>query len=182
MYAKNKFRTVFCAAKAKCTLSKKYINIVFAQNIGIASPADGGNLLNWITANEQNLKGYEIERYNPTDKTWQTMGFFAAKGKATQYDYLDSKTSAGFENLMTQNAPMYYRLKMLDNDNTFTYSKTVTIDITKILRGVKFYCTAVLCFIYVACFGEKRVSAGPFFTPSVFEYFSLLLAFIKIKI
>lgn len=74
-----------------------------------------GNLLIWQTTNEINNKGFEIERKQAD--TWQKLGFVAAKSKTSRYEFVD-------------NSPLstsYYRLKQLDNDGTFDYSKVIVI-------------------------------------------------------
>ena len=80
---------------------------------------EGGNLLTWQTAIEVNNKGFEIERKQ--GDAWQNIGFVAAKSKANDYTFKDEK-------------PLdinYYRLKMVDNDGTFTYSKVISVSMNK---------------------------------------------------
>ena len=85
---------------------------------------EGGNLLTWTTASEVNNKGFEIERAPQPPKgaiqTWETIGFVAAKGKAFDYQFLDitSPSRVGVT---------YYRLKQVDIDGKFDYSKVISI-------------------------------------------------------
>jgi hypothetical protein len=75
------------------------------------------NLLTWQTATETNNKGFEIEKSN-NGKAWQNIGFVAAKGSHSSYEFMD-------------NAPLpisYYRLNQIDTDGKNEYSKTVSIN------------------------------------------------------
>ncbi|MBL7814077.1 MAG: T9SS type A sorting domain-containing protein [Saprospiraceae bacterium] len=79
---------------------------------------EGGNLLTWTTANEQNNKGFGIERLAPNGQ-WVTLGFVNAKSKAANYEFIDK------EPLSTS----YYRLRQLDNDGKTALSKIISISI-----------------------------------------------------
>ncbi len=76
--------------------------------------------LSWITASELNNQGFDIER--SCDRTnWETIGFINGKGTTTKINYyffVDPKPLEGEIN---------YRLKQVDYDGTFIFSKTVTI-------------------------------------------------------
>ncbi len=80
--------------------------------------------LNWITAAETNFKGYEIERANSVNQ-FTKIATVNAKGNATQqnikYEYSDENPSSSIA---------FYRLKMVDNDGSFKYSKVVRIGAT----------------------------------------------------
>jgi hypothetical protein len=69
----------------------------------------------WATANEQNNKGFEVERQKGS--SWETLGFVVAKGKSATYQFMDNTPLSNTS---------YYRLKMIDNDQTFEYSKVVS--------------------------------------------------------
>lgn len=72
----------------------------------------------WESTKEENLKGYEIQRStNGTD--FVQMGFAQAKG-ASKYTFLDVSP------FLNKN---YYRLKIIDLDGKFTYSKIEVIQI-----------------------------------------------------
>lgn len=76
-----------------------------------------GVVLNWHTANMQQVKGFSIEKSN--DAIHFTSCGFVDATLAKQYSFTDSKTTAG---------KTYYRLKSIDFDGTFSYSKIVTIN------------------------------------------------------
>ncbi|MBT8380647.1 MAG: T9SS type A sorting domain-containing protein [Ignavibacteria bacterium] len=77
-------------------------------------------MLSWSTATELNNHGFEIER--SADKTiWRTIGFKEGKGTTSetqQYSYSDILSGINSSRL-------YYRLKQLDFDGSFEYSKIV---------------------------------------------------------
>ena len=80
--------------------------------------------LNWATASELNNHGFEIER--SLDKSeWATVGFKEGKGTTTepqQYSY-----SGDISDITT--SMLYYRLKQLDFNGSFKYSKIVEVEI-----------------------------------------------------
>ncbi len=79
-----------------------------------------GNQLNWSTATESNSQYFEIQR--STDGTnFQALDRVEAANNSTQvlhYDFLD-------ENVQSN---AYYRLKAVDNDETFDYSNIILIE------------------------------------------------------
>jgi hypothetical protein len=93
-----------------------------------AMPDNRNVVLNWETKTEINSSKYEIERttVNPnssTLKTWNKIGEVSASGTTTtprEYTFVDSKLQSG---------KYIYRLKMVDNDGTFEYSKEVESDV-----------------------------------------------------
>jgi hypothetical protein len=77
-------------------------------------------LLNWRTADEVNSERFEIQR-SPTGKSWNAIGSVAAQGESVKpfnYSFVDAAPLDG-ENL--------YRLKMIDRDSTYAYSKLVNL-------------------------------------------------------
>jgi hypothetical protein len=74
--------------------------------------------LRWDVAAETNTKGYEIER-SFDGSNFTTIGFVAASQKPTYF----------FSDAM-QKAKQFYRLKMIDNDGTYAYSKTAIVQFT----------------------------------------------------
>jgi hypothetical protein len=77
-------------------------------------------ILSWSTATEKNNSHFEIER--STDlKSWETIGLVDGAGNSDMlksYSYSDSEAP---------NASLYYRLKQIDFDGTFEYSKIVSV-------------------------------------------------------
>ncbi len=81
------------------------------------------NLLSWTTASESQNKGFDIER--STDGVrFEKIGFVAGNGTTNtrkEYSFEDEKSPLwGFRG--------YYRLKQLDFDGGFEYSKIIAID------------------------------------------------------
>jgi hypothetical protein len=80
-----------------------------------------GNALSWITSSEINSKHFELEKgYN--GQAFATIATIDAAGNSNAnrfYNYLDIKPQKG-DNL--------YRLKMMDKDGSFKYSKVVALN------------------------------------------------------
>lgn len=71
--------------------------------------------LNWSTAEEINADRFDIER-SADGKSWAPIGLIAARGESktrSDYHFLDPKQL---------DPTTYYRLKMIDKDETFAYS------------------------------------------------------------
>ena len=84
--------------------------------VSFSATREGGiTQLNWATTEESNAEGYEIQR-SADAKQWINVGRKEAAGDSKQlvnYDFTDAAPLAGFN---------YYRLKMIDKDDTFSYS------------------------------------------------------------
>jgi hypothetical protein len=89
------------------------------------SPKPNGVQLDWITASEINNYGFEIQR--SVDGTeFATIGFVNGVGTSTEriyYTFFDDI------NLLNQSV-LYYRLKQVDFDGTFSYSNIINIEIS----------------------------------------------------
>ena len=76
--------------------------------------------LNWETATEKSNYGFDVER--SADKiSWSKVAFVNGHGNSNspkQYSYTDSKISSG---------KYYYRLKQMDTEGSFTYSKEIEV-------------------------------------------------------
>ncbi len=88
---------------------------------------DNGIKLNWRTETEVNNYGFEIERlqnYNIEKfQDWGKIGFVAGNGNSNspnEYSFVDEQVSAG---------KYSYRLKQIDTDGSFEYSKVIEIDL-----------------------------------------------------
>ncbi len=84
--------------------------------------------LNWITATEINNKGFEIERQAVSEQSatgkWETIGFVPGSGTTTEpksYSFTDNRS-------LTHNLTLKYRLKQIDYDGSFTYSKSIEVN------------------------------------------------------
>jgi hypothetical protein len=88
-----------------------------------AAASTGKVNLNWQTATETNNKGFEVEKMYGT--SWTSVGFVNGKGNSTQmnsYSYVDNISDAG-------NGTISYRLKQVDLNGTFHYSKVVEVSV-----------------------------------------------------
>ncbi len=86
-------------------------------------------ILRWRTTSENNTDRFEIER-SPNGTNFSKIASVAAAGNSNisrYYQYADKQAIMG-EN--------YYRLKMVDSDNRFTYSNIIMIDLTVNKRGI----------------------------------------------
>ncbi len=87
-------------------------------------------IVNWVTANEINSMLFVVER-SFDGNIFEYAGEVNAQGnsaKPNRYGFTDSKVF-----LMTQSKIIYYRLKMIDRDRHFEYSKIVSVNVNDIL-------------------------------------------------
>ncbi len=96
-------------------------NILPVELISFEGKAEGNyNQLNWKSATEKNLARYELE------SSGENMDFH----KLTSVDPLNSTSGYNLYDYQDRDfyKPLtYYRLKMIDRDNTFKYSPTIAI-------------------------------------------------------
>jgi hypothetical protein len=79
----------------------------------------------WTTASEKNNKGFFIERsdFIQQESGWQNVGFVDGYGTTTElkhYSFVDKDVKPG---------KYFYRLKQIDLDGTFEYSKEIEIEV-----------------------------------------------------
>ncbi|MEO6684522.1 MAG: T9SS type A sorting domain-containing protein [Dyadobacter sp.] len=99
--------------------------------------------LDWQTSSETNSDRFEVER-SQDGKKWIFLGSVAAMGdKASRYVFVDKVPMDG-ENL--------YRLKMIDKDETFAYSRIQSL---KFVSQITFYPNPVKDHLKI-----KGVSSG----------------------
>lgn len=80
----------------------------------------GKNILKWETASEKNTDRFEIEQ-SENGKDWSRIGFQKAAGSSVvkqSYSFADNTPISGNN---------YYRLKIVDEDNSFEYSRIIHI-------------------------------------------------------
>jgi hypothetical protein len=83
--------------------------------------------LNWKTAQETNNVGFEIER-SVNNLNYKKIGFVNGMGntlRTIKYTFLDELENFEKQDALAEN--LYYRLKQIDFDGNFNYSKTITI-------------------------------------------------------
>src|ERR1035437_2935469 len=87
--------------------------------------SNGRNVeLKWSTSTEKNSASFEVQKKQANTETWNKIASVKAADLSNSpkyYSYTDKNAASGKYN---------YRLKMLDNDGTFNYSKVVSIDIS----------------------------------------------------
>ncbi len=85
----------------------------------------GNNIIvQWTTATETNNKGFEIER--KINGQWESVAFKEGQGtttKKTDYSYRDKFDYKSIK------GKIYYRLKQLDFNGTFSYSKAIEVNV-----------------------------------------------------
>ncbi len=91
----------------------------------LTQQGSGNILLHWSTASEINTKTFVIEQSND-GVNFTTLATVPAKGYgANSYSFT-----------VTDNAAIYYRLKMVDNNGAYTYSSIVSIKSAQETEGI----------------------------------------------
>ena len=86
-----------------------------------AFPKDNGIILEWDSGVESDLREYEIQR-SVSGGTFLAVVTIEALGNNSRYYYFD-KSVFSKATIRTYS----YRLKMINNDDSFTYSKLVSV-------------------------------------------------------
>jgi len=96
-------------------------NVIPVELTSFTASAIGKNVqLQWATATETNNKGFEIQR-GINNRDLKTIGFVEGNGTTTEarnYTYVDNTEF---------NGTVYYRLKQLDLNGSYDYSKVVEV-------------------------------------------------------
>src|SRR5574338_1321239 len=89
-----------------------------------ALPSGNDVQLNWTTASEINNKGFDVERRQVSEQMqWKKIGFapgFGTTAEPKSYSFTDNNVVSGIYT---------YRLKQIDFDGSYTYSKEVETDV-----------------------------------------------------
>jgi hypothetical protein len=137
------FYTINCGGPAGCTFGvingpalttpNATFGVVFASSTTLpvqlvqflASRQDDGSVkLNWATSQEQNSGYFDLER-SGDQAEWSKIGSVKAKG------YSSTTTNYFYTDRLPLDGDGYYRLKMVDLDGKFKYSKTVSVSTGK---------------------------------------------------
>ena len=116
-------------------------------------------ILNWETAQEQNNNGFEIERRLNNENLFSKIGFVPSlapggnSSTALNYSYTDFNNFAG---------ESYYRLKQVDLDNKFEYSKVVKVNMPENSQMQLYPNPAVTYTLLVFSKSTKKVVANIF--------------------
>jgi photosystem II stability/assembly factor-like uncharacterized protein len=80
-------------------------------------------ILSWATATETNNNGFQVERRKAKVESYETVGFINGNGTSTELNYYSFKD----ETVSVGN--YIYRLKQIDYDCSFEYSKEIEVEI-----------------------------------------------------
>ena len=108
--------------------------------------------LNWATATETNTKDFEVQ-YSTNGLSWKTIGVMAAAGNSNsimRYQFTHTYHAKG-------NQTIYYRIKQLDLDTRFSYSKVITITYLDALPSIIIYPNPARNKIFVNASEEQEV-------------------------
>jgi len=128
----NRYRVIVDSDSDLCTLTSaaSLLTVRTEQECGLpvtlvsftaTKEANASALLNWETTEETNSDRFEIERSSDA-QSWKAIGAKASHGESTvlrKYNFVDQVPAAGLN---------YYRLKMVDKDATFAYSRIVSVE------------------------------------------------------
>jgi alpha-mannosidase len=89
------------------------------------------NVLKWKTSDEISFKTYGLQRSTDGQLFTEIVITNAKSGTVNSYDYIDKNINAAI--------PYYYRLKMLNSDNSFSYSNTILIKADKDASNIVLY-------------------------------------------
>lgn len=96
--------------------------IIPVELVSFSAEAINGSIhLNWVTASEKNNYGFDIEKFSSGQ--WFKIGFVEGKGTTTNlstYSFFDNDLIEGIN---------IYRLKQIDFDGSFSYSKVIEVSI-----------------------------------------------------
>ena len=99
-----------------------YNNTVPVELTSFSAAVNGSSVvLNWQTATEINNSGFEVERL--MSNVWEKIGFVTGAGTTSEtrsYSFADENVQAGTYS---------YRLKQIDFDGSFYYSKAVEAEV-----------------------------------------------------
>jgi hypothetical protein len=84
----------------------------------IAEPEQGKVILTWKTSLEDNVQKFVIER-STDGQHFSDIGEVPSRGPGFMYRFED-------DNLGLINSPFHYRLRVVNNDNTFHYSEILS--------------------------------------------------------
>ncbi|WP_081909606.1 T9SS type A sorting domain-containing protein [Aureispira sp. CCB-QB1] len=90
------------------------------------------NVLQWVTETELNNERFEIERSIDPQNGFTTIGVVSGAGNSTE------KLTYLFEDTAPMLGTNYYRLRQVDFDGTYTYSKIIAINVNG-LKGTQVF-------------------------------------------
>lgn len=103
----------------KLKMTVNYQGIIPVELVSFHAKTEGNNIkLVWQTATELNNSGFEIQRKSE-NTSWQKIGFVKGAGTTSEiknYNFVDTYSTNGM---------VSYRLRQIDFDGSFLYSKTI---------------------------------------------------------
>ncbi len=87
----------------------------------VATTTESGIKLEWQTATETNNRGFEVQR-STDNVSFSTLEFVAGNGTSAE------KHTYSFVDNSVVNGKVYYRLKQIDFDGTYSFSNTIEAD------------------------------------------------------
>jgi hypothetical protein len=104
--------------------SFRFDNIIPVELASFNASVDNDNVfLRWTTATETNNQGFEVQRLVGLNNQWQKIGFVSGNGNSTSpidYFFQDKDLLTGDYN---------YRLKQIDFDGSYSFSKEINVSI-----------------------------------------------------
>lgn len=88
--------------------------------------------LNWLSANEVDFEGFELQR-SLDGKSFSKIAFIQGKNSPSNNNYSFEDTDFDF------NTVYYYRLKLIDLNGEYSYSKTILLSLEKDTSNIKVY-------------------------------------------
>ncbi|WP_353720212.1 T9SS type A sorting domain-containing protein [Dyadobacter sp. 676] len=107
-----------CGPAASCIFNVRTTPMPVRLVSFMAKKNENKILLSWKTSEETGFDRFEIEKSESPDKRFVNIGHVAGKGAKHAYSFLDDSAIA-------PGTTVYYRLKMVDLDGTYAYSKIV---------------------------------------------------------
>lgn len=116
----------------------------------IVTGKEGIAELSWTTGNEMNSKYFEIE-YSIDGKFWNKIGSMVAKGTSEvkeEYSFLHMNPASGVN---------YYRLKMIDRDDSYAYSQIKSLNLD-FVSGLTIYPNPASDRVYISGKGRDQIT------------------------
>ena len=102
-------------------------NVIPVEMTSLRATADNNIVtLNWTTATESNNYGFEIERAVASNRyiSWKSIGFVNGAGNSTE------QKNYSFSDKVPQSGSYLYRLRQIDLDGNFTFSKELNVSVS----------------------------------------------------
>jgi len=132
-----------------------YLNDAFPLPLSLtsftASKSNNSIELNWKTANEQNTAAFVIER-STDGRNFTNLGTVQSSGNSSStknYSFTDQNPLTGTS---------FYRLKMVDKDGSFTYSKVIAVSMSAITKALQVFPNPVRDILHVQTTGIEIIT------------------------